>query len=313
MELRNISVKEYKSIFQNPYHIYNKEDFNCLTAELRDVRIDCLGFKSKKYKLGIIGGIIDGKFYSPFSAPFGGFSYTKEDVSLQTIDEAVDLFLDYCRTHCISEIRIISPPVFYSMSFINKLNNVLYRKNFSIAKVDLNYTIHLNGSIEDYMHSLDDNGKRNLSIALASRSLKFDKCESCEDKKLAYKVISDNHKAKGYPMRMTFEAVIRTMNVVDADFFIVSCAGEPAAAAIVFHVSDSIVQVIYWGDLPQYTSYRTMNFLSYNLVEYYHGKGIEIVDLGPSSENSLPNYGLCNFKESIGCKVYTKLSWEYKF
>ena len=313
MEIKNISVKEYKSIFQNPYHIYNKEDFNCLTAAIRDVKIDCLGFKSKKFKLGIIGGIIDGKFYSPFSAPFGGFSYTREDVSLQTIEEAVDLFLDYCRNNDISEAQLVSPPAFYNISFINKLNNILYRKNFFIRKIDLNYSIHLNSTLEDYKLLLDENGSRNLLFALESNTLEFNVAESVEDKKLAYQIISDNHVAKGYPMRMSFEAVMRTTDIIKADFFTVSCNGQPAAAAIVFRVSDAIVQVIYWGDLGEFSNYRTMNFLSYNLVKYYYEKGIKVIDLGPSTENSVPNYGLGNFKESIGCQVYTKVSWGYTF
>ena len=31
--------------------------------------------------------------------------------------------------------------------------------------------------------------------------------------------------------------------------------------------------------------------------------------MGPSSENSYPNYGLGDFKESIGCKVSMKYSF----
>lgn len=29
---------------------------------------------------------------------------------------------------------------------------------------------------------------------------------------------------------------------------------------------------------------------------------LKYLDIGPSTENSIPNYGLCDFKESIGCR-----------
>jgi hypothetical protein len=42
-------------------------------------------------------------------------------------------------------------------------------------------------------------------------------------------------------------------------------------------------------------------------------KGMKFVDIGPSTENSIPNYGLCEFKESIGCTVVNKYSFKKTF
>jgi len=96
------------------------------------------------------------------------------------------------------------------------------------------------------------------------------------------------------------------MQVVPVDFFLVKKETDDIAAAVVFHVADGIVQVVYWGDLPAYAECKTMNFLSYHLFEYYQKKGIRIIDIGPSTENSIPNHGLCEFKESIGCSIGIK-------
>ena len=49
-----------------------------------------------------------------------------------------------------------------------------------------------------------------------------------------------------------------------------------------------------------------MNFLSFNVFQYYKNQGIAIIDIGPSTENSIPNHGLCEFKESIGCDISIK-------
>jgi len=308
MEIIKLSTKDYKSIFTDPYHVFNKLDFNLLNAEARGIEILCLGFKTKKYKLGLIGGIVDKKLRSPFSAPFGGFSYSKEDISLETIDEALGLLLEYCRANLITEVELTLPPLFYEMSFISKLGNALYRKQFIVSRSDLNYSIHLDGSLEDYLKTIHHNAKKNLNIAL-TKAFSFFECKKIEDKELAYDIIRRNREAKGYPLRMSYEAVQNTINVINADFFLVKLEQEAIAAAMIFHVTTGIIQVVYWGDLPEYSMNRTMNYLSYSIINHYQDSSIKIIDIGPSTENSIPNYGLCDFKESIGCRIYPKYSY----
>jgi lipid II:glycine glycyltransferase (peptidoglycan interpeptide bridge formation enzyme) len=84
---------------------------------------------------------------------------------------------------------------------------------------------------------------------------------------------------------------------------------EPVAAAVVFYVAHQIAQVIYWGDLPKFSEHKTMNFLSYSLFKYYSENGIAMIDIGSSTEDSVPNYGLCEFKESIGCDLNIKTEY----
>jgi hypothetical protein len=40
-------------------------------------------------------------------------------------------------------------------------------------------------------------------------------------------------------------------------------------SAIVYQISPMIVQIIYWGDLPDHSKCRTMNFLAWNVFKYY--------------------------------------------
>jgi lipid II:glycine glycyltransferase (peptidoglycan interpeptide bridge formation enzyme) len=84
------------------------------------------------------------------------------------------------------------------------------------------------------------------------------------------------------------------------------------ATEIVFNVAKNCVQVIYWGDDLEFSQLKTMNYLSFNIFKYYKEQNISIIDIGPSTENSIPNYGLCEFKESIGCDISQKLTFELK-
>lgn len=312
MEVKKYSPREYDTIFQNPYHVYNTGAFNLLNANYKNIEIECLSFKTKKYKLGLIGAVIDKKFRSSFSAPFGGFSFLKNDVSLETIDSAIDLFLDYCKSCELNEVELILPPLFYDENFISKLNNCLYRKKFILSSNDLNFSIHLHGTIEDYENTLQYNAKKNLTISL-TKNFEFKICETEDDKLLAYEIIKKNREAKDFNLSMTYDKILSTIKLVKTDFFLLQLDAEPVASAMVFHVAKNIVQVIYWGDLPEFSNHKTMNYLSYSVVSHYYKTDIKIIDIGPSTQDSIPMYGVCDFKESIGCKINPKLTWQYLF
>lgn len=121
-------------------------------------------------------------------------------------------------------------------------------------------------------------------------------------------MIKANREAKKYPLRMTYEQVIMTGKLL-THIFLIEFEGTAIAAAIVFSVAPKIVQVIYWGDIPGHSALKPINFLSFKLFEYFHEHGIDIVDIGPSTENSVPNFGLCKFKEGIGCIISPKFSF----
>ena len=122
-------------------------------------------------------------------------------------------------------------------------------------------------------------------------------------------MIRINRESKGYPLRMSLQNVLNTIEVIKADFFILTHNAKDVAAAQVFHVAADVVQVIYWGDVPGYTELRAMNYLAYKVFEYYAASKIKLIDIGPSSENGIPNYGLCEFKENIGCSVSLKYTF----
>ena len=238
------------------------------------------------------------------------FRSLSSDIRLQAIDEALDLFKSWAEEKKFAAIHMTIATSVYNESFIAKQANCLFRKGYIVAKLDLNYSFNLDNFDENYPDHIWYNARKNLKIARKS-GLTFKMCESEAEKELAYEIIRKNREARGFPLRMTWQQVEKTTRIVPADFFMVkNDQNTPIASAIIFHVNETIVQVIYWGDLPEFASLKTMNFISFKVFEYYKLVGKKIVDIGPSSENSIPNYGLCEFKESIGCNVAQKLSFQ---
>ena len=308
MEIVAVDQKEYSRIVINPYHIFGSAGFNHVNKAKCD-SVHYLLFKDSKYRLGIIGGIRNNSFLSPFSAPFGGFSFLQEDVRISYIDEAIILLTAWAKAQALSALKITLPPTIYQESFLAKQINSLYRNGFSIDKTDLNYAYHLASFTQEYPASIWYNARKNLKIALVN-NFSFKKAALNIEKETAYNIIRQNREARGFPLRLTWQQVQTTAAVIPADFFLVENeAAIEVAAAIVFHVAAGIVQVIYWGDLPEYANLKTMNFLSFKVFEHYHQLNIKIIDIGPSTEDSIPNYGLCEFKESIGCSISCKFSF----
>ena len=312
MEVIESDKWSFDEIIKNPYNAYSTGMF----AELNEEKVDkvyFLLFKDSKYRLGVILGVNLNEAKSPFSAPFGGFIPIKKDVKLEVVESALFALENWLRENKIKNINITLPPNFYDPNFIGKQVSVLYRNGYKIENVDLNY--HL---VVDNLNSNDDElisraARKNLNIALRS-GLNLKLCTTSIEKKIAYDIIKQNREERSFPLRMSWESVVNTIQIIDADFFLCSSLTDSyVGSAMVFYVADKIVQIIYWGDLREYSSMKPMNFLSHKLHEFYIERGVRIIDIGPSTDKSMPNYGLCDFKESIGCEISTKYSFKKSF
>lgn len=307
MDILRISPSEYKQIFSNPSHVFNTVDFNELNKDKCE-QIHYLVFKESKIKLGIIMGEKDGVLKSPFSAPFGGFCSNKS-VEIAFYENAVVRLKQYLVENGL-KAKISLPPYIYGGSFISKSFSALSRCGATLAYTDLNYQYRLE-NFPNYEENLERSAKKNFHNSLKT-NFDFIKLDSNDETQVsrAYEVIRINRESRGFPLRMPLQAVLNTIKVIKADFFVMTYEGVDVAAAQVFHVSDGICQVIYWGDVPEYANLRVMNFFTYKVFEHYYNDGLKILDIGPSTENGIPNYGLCDFKENIGCGISLKFIFE---
>lgn len=303
MTLNVISENDYDLICGNYQYFYNSMQFHKLNKGKVE-NVEFLLFEEKKKKLALAIGIGNNCIKVPYSAPFGIFEKLQKHIKLEEIDEALDLLEQYARDKGIGSILFRLPPSFYDEAFISKIHNCLLRKGYKIDYCDLNYQIFIS-NMEHYMQTLLRNAKKNLNHAL-KENFDFVHCDDIGEKQEAYKVIKSNRERKGYPLRMTCEQVMDTIKITEHDFFLLKSQGVSIAAAIIFKVNSFCYQVVYWGDIEGYEAKRPMNMLAYKVCEFYCQKGIQVLDIGPSTEEGIPNYGLCDYKESIGCDVSTK-------
>lgn len=307
MNLYPVTQQEYANIIPAPFHVFNTVAFNELNADKVD-KVHYLLFQDSKYRLGLVAGEKDGRLRSPFSAPFGGFSYVKEEVSVEQMDGALTALKSWAVEQGCSAIQITLPPLLYGESYLSKWVNAFYRAGFEVHNIDLNYAFHLESFDEDYPQNIRRNARKNLKAAQKA-GFDFQECETAAEKARAYEVIRQNRTAKGYPLRMSWEQVTATIQFINAHFFLLQYKERDVAAALVFEVTPAVMQVIYWGEIVDYSHLRPMNYLSWRLFAHLKDRGMQIADIGPSTEDSVPNHGLCEFKESIGCEVGLKMTF----
>jgi hypothetical protein len=200
----------------------------------------------------------------------------------------------------------------YNETFLAKQINVLYRKGYMNHNLDLDFYIPLQTK-EPYEERIWYNARKNLRIS-QQQGFEVLLCnDDVESKSMIFEVIKSNRIAKGKPMSMELSDILATASVIPTDFFLLKQQNQPIAGAIVYAAAPGIRYVPFWGDLPGYTAQKPMNFLSHHIVQHYAAVGEQHLHIGISTESSIPNYGLCEFKESIGCTVTPKLSFEKHF
>lgn len=315
MQLLEISVDEATELntvsplfYQTPEFLHHNRD-KC--DELKLIK-----FKSKKNSFFFGFGIRGQGAYAPFSSPFSVFSPLRYNLKISEYLEAVKLLKCFIQKQSLVDFQFTLPPSFYDENLISNTFHALLENGWAVKYSDLNYQYNLKNYSADYMGEEGLSTERNQILRTCRKNLNFITpedysfvvCETEASRREAYEVVKRNREGKGYPLRMTYEQVLSTSLMCDGKYFILKYKEENIAAAICFKVNPRVVQVVYWGNMPRSDELRPMNLLAKNVFGYFYHRGIQFVDIGPSSESGIVNAGLCNFKQGLGCDVSNKFT-----
>lgn len=290
-KLADVTAGEYMQLFPAPSTAFGSAQFNILNAaKAEDIRF-IAGFDAANRPLmGLIAGLRCGVWRSPFSAPMAALSWNR-DLSLATIAG----FFNHAREFLQPQpLRVVMPPAFIAPDMLAKISGTIINMATDVT-VDFNYHYDLSrtADIEAYMKR---NARKNLHRAQKENFI-FGQASI----ERAYEVIRANRTSKGYYLAMTADEVEATSRVIDIDAFVMTHADNDVAAAIVYRIAPGVAHVVYWGDTPGFEALRPMNILPCHIFKFYSDLGFSTVNIGTSSTDGIPNHGLCDFKESLGC------------
>lgn len=298
-----VSKEEYKKSIENYFSGFDKIEF----IELNKNKVDEVKyfiFKDNKTRFALVGGIKKDVLKFPFSATFSCFSEIAPNSKILCYHNAIKSLVEEVKKDGkINKIIFCTPPTIYNESHITKLHNALICNGFSLLDYDVNFHLVLK---QDYNEIINTDTRRNLKIA-EKNNLIFTKTD---DLTSVYRIIKQNREEKGYPLWMSEEDILNTSKIIKSDYFLVSHEDKYIAAAYIQHITKNVNNVVYWGNIQEYDRLQSMNFLAKNVYEYYSKqKNLEYLSIGTSTLDSEPNFGLCDFKESIGCICSPKLNF----
>jgi len=296
-----IQRKHYASVFDTPAFV-----------ELNKSKCDQVFygfFSDSKLRLGLAFGITNGWLKAPFSAPYACFSWISSAPRVADFQDAVAALVEWAREKALTGITITLPPAIYGEDVVSKTAVALFNAGFALQTVDLNFAYDLAGHDERYAEVIDIKARQKLR---ASQKEDFRMCvAACEGEFAeAYEIIKRNREHRGFPLKMSLKDLLKTSEVISSRAFVLRvAAGTGVAAAICFLTQHQTAQVIYWGNLPEAAQTSPMNNLAWQLFDFYKREGMRFVDTGPSTDEGIPNLGLSDFKQSIGCAASNKMTF----
>ncbi|MBO5474026.1 MAG: hypothetical protein J6A08_09610 [Lachnospiraceae bacterium] len=309
--VKRVTAQEYEEFVPDRRNFFNEPRF----TELNKYKVDDIYYvvlmRGESARFGLIIGKSGNEAKCPFSAPYSYPVAIINESKQESIDAALAILEQYLFAEGIRDIRYVFPPLFYDEHLLSGWISAFYRSGYTVANLDLSYALNLdklNVEEEAYGNMITAKGRKALRRARRS-GLEIIKCESEKDFREAYKIIEIGHEFKGFPVRLTFEQLSDTLKLVAHDAFIVKKDGIGIVAEYLYRVNDKIVQGIYTGTHPDYMDCSGMNLLTWHTILYYGGLGYKMLDKATATENSEPNYGLCNFKESVGCERSLKYTF----
>ncbi len=303
MEIIETDKKNYENLMLCPFSVFDTVAFCELNRNKTD-DLKYLVFYDGKNRFALAAGIKGDVLKLPFSASFAVLSPITRNNKIICFHESVRALSDWAKARGCRKVVFSLPPHFYEPTYLTMLYNALWNEGYRVEDIEVNFEYYLKDfSAEGYEMSIDPKARQKLRASLKN-DLSFEKTDDLDT---VYGIIKINREYRGFPLWMSLEDVRKTRQAVDMDFFLVrNSEGRPMASALVYHITDKIVRVIYWGNIPEGENLRVMNFLAFHVFEYYKRMSYEIIDIGHSTDDSIPNYGLCDFKQAIGCKSSPK-------
>ena len=252
-----------------------------------------------------------GVFRSPRLGTFGSFDF-KESPCVELVELFADETERILRERGAREIEIVSPPFAHTPELSHLVLLTLHQRGYHATPHSLNQSVRLDD--RPFSTRVDADSRRRLVRArqagLATRQL-----TSLDELSAAYDVILDNTRRKGYQLSMTWDRVRDMAETFGARVYGFGVFGEaqPAAAAITLRVSRDVVYVFYWGDAAGFSGVSPTVLLAEAIYEHARSEGARWMDIGTSTNNGAPNYGLIHFKRNLGCEASLKFTYSKRF
>ena len=260
--------------------------------------------KTQKYIGSIVFALTNDNYIkSPLNGSYGGFEFNN-DLDFFEKENMILKVLSNIYSKNPKGIDIVLPPDIYNSQNNTHQLSILLRDNFHINHIEINQFIDIKKY--DLNKTVKYGNRKNINKCL-KKNLKFELLKM-NQYRTAYEIIKFSRQRKNYHLSMNWDDLIIMINNFKDNFIIFGLFEEEfmIASAFCIKISSKILYVFYWGELDGYEKISPISYLSYELTNFCKENNYQILDLGTSSKDSIPNIGLINFKRSLGGKICNK-------
>ena len=250
----------------------------------------------------------DGIARSPFRSPFGALEF-HHTIPLDVLYEFIRFFEIRLKSKGAKGIVIKQYSEAYAEKQSTLLNTFLVNQHYAIVQSELDAVIDVNGHVaeENFHHSEKKRLARALESGLQFRTVSIDEFDK------VYEFIQDCRQEKQYALSMAMQELKAVIKVFPdrVKLFGVFLGDEWAAASISVRVRQDVLYDFYHDHMARFDNLSPVVLLVTGIYEYCQREGIQLIDLGTSTTNTLqPNFGLLRFKKNLGARYAAKLTFE---
>ena len=286
--------------------LFNLDEHRLLQSNGEWISYHIIKEKKKIAVAGIHFHVSDGIASSPYRSPFGSI-----DASPDVEPSALFQFLQFIESDLlergVKNIVIKNPPTLYNPELQTLLQVFLSNLGYQITTAEPGAILIVDKSGEQLSANWE---KRKIKQA-HDKDLEL-RHEEKRELKLIYDFIRNRRVQKGYPSSMTFDDLQRTVNNFPDRFLLSSVyqQGLMVAASICVRCNPHVLYHFYSDHNTSDKSTNPTVFLIRSLYQYCLENGIRLFDLGTSSLDGFPNFGLLNFKMRLGASPTTKFTFQ---
>ena len=286
--------------------LYNAPEYVSLWNDFTNSTFLIVHSRSQKITASIHFQIKEDTATSITTAPFGSISLSHE-VDFNTLSDFINFIETHLRLKGVRKIKIRHYPGIYHPRTHEEVISALALSGFRISLIDINQIIEITDDpFDSLIHPME---LRNLNKT-KKESIIFTEHQNTEAK-IVFNAIDTFRKARDIPVNIEFNSLMKLIHTFPQNYklFSVSMKNEIVAVTVCVKVKDSILYNFLPAHNSAYNMYSPMVFLMEKIYQYTSENKIRFIDLGVSSINNNPQKGLIRFKERLGSKSVSKLTF----
>lgn len=256
-----------------------------------------------------------GTGYSPFRSSFGSIEFNRQ-LSLENLNAFIEEINKWAIKNKLKTMVVKSYPFCYAPQNSAMLTNCFLNNGYKIISADLNQHLiisDLRFKISDLFHLSE---KRRLKKC-EQAGFKFHKvtfsgrADTSNTIKEMYNFIKKARDRQRHPLTMNYETLVEMFHNFPNEYHIFTVRDKEkiAALTVAIKINENILYNFYPADSHHYKNFSPTVMLVKGLYDHCVENGFKLLDLGISTENSKPNFGLINFKKNLGAESSLKLTF----